>query len=98
MTLPSMPAQTPAERFEQEELERAERKRRELAEQRSDANPPDARIRAWERRHGLRLPSDPAHPILDLVAVSTRLTLAQVQEEQNARAVRAAARSAVRGT
>lgn len=98
MTLPSMPTQTPAERFEQEEQERAERKRRELAEQRSDANPPDARIRAWERRHGLRLPSDPAHPILDLVAVSTRLTLAQVQEEQNARAVRAAARSPVRGT
>jgi hypothetical protein len=99
MTLPPVPAQTPAERFETEKQERAERKRRELAEQRSDANPPDVRIRTWERLHGLRLPSDPAHPILDVVAVSTRLTLAQVQEEQSARAARAAGnKSPARGT
>lgn len=100
MTLPPahQSVQTPAERFAHEEQERAERKRRELAEQRSDANPPDVRIRTWERLHGLRLPSDPAHPILDLVAVSTRLTLAQVQEEQSARAARAAGKSPARGT
>lgn len=93
MTLPFTPQaiQTPAERAAHEEQERAERKRRELAEQRSDANPPSVRIRTWERLHGLRLPADPAHPILDLVAVSTRLTLAQVLEEQSARAARAAA-------
>ena len=92
MTLP--PAhhvvQTPAERVAQEEYERAEKKRRELAEQRSEANPPDARIRSWERLHGLRLPSDPTHPILDVIAVGTRLTLAQVRDEQCARAARAA--------
>ena len=81
--------QTPAERFAQEEHEREERRRRELAEQRSDANTPDVRIRAWERLHGLRMPSDPAHPVLDVIAVSTRLTLAQVREEQAARAARA---------
>lgn len=92
MTLPPTQhvIQTPAERVAQAEYERAERKRRELAEQRSEANTPDARIRSWERLHGLRLPSDPAHPILDVIAVSTRLTLAQVQEEQRARAARAA--------
>ena len=86
-------AQTLAERFAHEEHERAERKRRLLDEQRSDANSPDVRIRTWEKLHGLRLPSDSGHPILDLVAVSTRLTLAQVQEEQRARAARAAVKS-----
>ena len=95
MTLP--PAhhvvQTPAERVAQEEYERAERKRRQLAEQSSEANPPDARIRTWEKLHGLRLPSDPTHPILDVIAVSTRLTLAQVRDEQSARAARAAGKA-----
>lgn len=95
MTLP--PAhhvvQTPAERFAQEERERAEIRLRQLAEQRSDENPPDARIRTWEKLHGLRLPSDPAHPILDVIAVGTRLTLAQVREEQCARAARVAAKA-----
>jgi hypothetical protein len=43
----------------------------------------------WEKVHELRLPSDPAHPILDVIAVSTRLTLAEVQEEQRMRAARA---------
>ncbi|HLY53893.1 MAG TPA: hypothetical protein VKQ31_12830 [Steroidobacteraceae bacterium] len=92
MTLPiaSQLVQTAADRLAQEEQERAERKRRDLAEQRSDANPPDVRIRAWEKLHGLRLPADPAHPILDVVAVGTRLTLAQVREEQGARAARSA--------
>lgn len=92
MTLPTEHnvIQTPAERAAQEEFERADRRRRHLAEQRSEANPPDVRIRTWEKLHGLRLPSDPAHPILDVIAVSTRLTLAQVRDEQCARATRAA--------
>jgi hypothetical protein len=96
MTLPAPHhvVQTPAERFAQEERERAEIRLRQLAEQRSDENPPEARIRTWERLHGLRLPSDPAHPILDVIAVSTRLTLAQVRDEQCARAARAAGKVA----
>ena len=80
---------TPAERLAQEEFERTEKRRQELAEQRSDLNPPDVRIRTWERIHALRLPSDPAHPILDVIAVSTRLTLEEVREEQRTRAARA---------
>jgi hypothetical protein len=84
--------QTPAERFAYEEQQREEKRHRELAEQRSDTNTPDVRIRAWENLHGLRLPSDPDHPILDVIAVSTRLTLAQVREEQGARAARVAAK------
>jgi hypothetical protein len=43
--------------------------------------------------HELRLPSDPAHPILDVIAVSTRLTLAEVRDEQRTRAERAANRT-----
>jgi hypothetical protein len=72
-------------RSELEEQERAEQRRLQLAVQRSELNPPDVRIRAWEKVHGLRLPSDAAHPILDVIAVATRLTLAEVQAEQRAR-------------
>jgi hypothetical protein len=84
MTLPRTGdlGKMPAERLAHEEYERAEKRRQELAEQRSDLNPPDVRIRMWEKLHQLRLPSDPAHPILDVIAISTRLTLAEVREEQ----------------
>jgi hypothetical protein len=78
----------PAERLAAEEYERSEKRRQELAEQRSNLNPPETRIRAWERIHQLRMPSDPAHPILDVIAVSTRLTLEEVREEQRMRAAR----------
>jgi hypothetical protein len=90
MTLPRTGdlVRNPAERLAHEEHERAEKRREELAEQRSDRNPPDVRIRMWERLHQLRLPSDPAHPILDVIAISTRLTLAEVQEEQRTRTAR----------
>lgn len=91
MTLPHTGdlIKTPAERLAHEEFERAEKRRLELAEQSSDLNPPHVRIRTWERIHQLRLPSDPAHPILDVIAIGTRLTLAEVREEQRARAARA---------
>jgi len=92
MTLPrtSDLVKTQAERLAHEQYERTEKRRLELAEQRSDLNPPDVRIRTWERIHALRLPSDPTHPILDVIAVSTRLTVEEVREEQRTRAARAA--------
>jgi hypothetical protein len=68
-----------------QEAERAQQRQDELAAQRSDRNPPDVRIRIWEKLHGLRLPSDAAHPILDVIAIGTRLTLVEVREEQRAR-------------
>jgi hypothetical protein len=74
-----------AERLAQDE--RAKKRRLELAEQRSDLNSPEVRIRLWEKVHELRLPSDPRHPILDVIAVSTRLRLVEVQEVQRMRAV-----------
>ena len=81
---------TPAERLAQVELERAEKRRIDLAEQSRDINSPEARIRIWERIHALRMPSDPAHPVLEVIALSTRLTLEEVREEQRSRAARAA--------
>jgi hypothetical protein len=84
-----------AERLAHEAQERAEKRRQELAEQRSDLNPPEVRIRTWEKLHQLRLPSDPAHPVLDVIAISTRLTLEQVREEQRTRSARVANRNRV---
>ncbi len=71
-----------------EEREKADRRRLELAEQQSNLNTPEMRIRAWEKVHELRMPTDPSHPILDVIAIATRLTLEQVQEEQRIRAAR----------
>ena len=74
-----------AERAAREAAERAEKRRLELAEQRSADNPPSVRIRVWEKVHALRLPRDPEHPILYVVATGTGLTLAQVRDEQRTR-------------
>jgi hypothetical protein len=84
---------TAAERLAVEEHERAEKRRKELAEQRSELNPPDVRIRTWEKVHQLCLPGDPTHPILDAIAISTGVTLADVREEQRMRAARAASKT-----
>jgi hypothetical protein len=75
-----------------EEEERAQRRRIQLEEQRSDLNPPDVRIRAWEKVHGLRMPADSGHPILEVIAGDTRLTLVEVHGEQQARVAEAARR------
>ena len=80
---------TYAERLAHDAEERLRQRQRELAEQSSMANPPDARIRAWEKVHALRLPSDAEHPVLDVIAQNTGLTLEQIREEQRARLARA---------
>jgi hypothetical protein len=85
--------QTHRARIAIEEAERAQQRRDELAAQCSDRNPPDVRIRIWEKLHGLRLPSASAHPILDVIALGTRLTLVEVREEQHARRARLAAQT-----
>jgi hypothetical protein len=84
-----------AERLALEEQERAHERRVRRAEQSSELNSPEVRIRAWEKLHGLRLPSDPAHPVLEVVAINTGLTRAQVLEEQRARGALHAAASKV---
>jgi len=73
-----------------EAYERAEQKRLELADQHCSLNAPGVRIGAWEKVHALRMPSDPRHPVLDVIAAATQLTLAEVQEEQRIRSARKA--------
>jgi hypothetical protein len=73
--------------FEAEE--RARQRLAQLTEQRSTLNPPDARIRVWEKVHELRLPLDPAHAIVAVVAADTGLTLSEVRHEQRARSTTA---------
>src|SRR5689334_22058624 len=68
-----------------EAQQRAHQRQVQRLEQRSELNCPDSRIRAWEKLHGLQLPSDPAHPILDLIAIDTRLTRTQVLDAQGRR-------------
>jgi hypothetical protein len=85
---------THAERLAQDAEERLHQRQLELAEQSSTANPPDARIRAWEKVHALRMPGDAAHPVLDVIAHATGLTLGQIREEQRARLARHTKRSA----
>jgi hypothetical protein len=70
-----------------EQFRAEERRQAEMAEQSSTLNSPEVRIRAWEKVHGVRLPVDPAHPVLVVVASATELTLEQVQEEQRRRTV-----------
>ena len=76
---------THAERLAEAAEERLRQRQRELAEQSSTANPPDVRIRAWEKVHALRMPGDAAHPVLDVIAHGTGLALEQIHEEQRAR-------------
>jgi hypothetical protein len=72
-------------RLAEERAEADERRRVELLDLASSANAPDKRIRAWERTHGLTLPRDASHPVLNSVAAATHLTLDQVREEQRRR-------------
>jgi hypothetical protein len=74
------------ERLAIEDEERARKRTSQLEELRSEVNAVSVRIRAWEKMHGLRLPSDPAHPILRVIESNTGIPLACLREEQRARA------------
>lgn len=74
-------------RLAEERAQADERRRIELLDLSSMTAAPDARIRAWERAHGLSLPSGESHPVLKSVATATQLTLEQVRDEQRRRLV-----------
>jgi hypothetical protein len=74
------------QRIAAEQAALAERKQRDLVRQTAMESTPETRIDLWERRHGMRLPRDPQHPVLQFVAASTGLLLEQVHEEQQRRA------------
>jgi hypothetical protein len=73
-------------RIERAQLEASERREQSFIDQRSTANSLDARVRAWERLHQVRLPKDPAHSVLRLVAKQTGMTLNDVHDVQRQRA------------
>jgi hypothetical protein len=85
---------THAERLELDAEERLHQRQRALAEQSSTANTPAVRIRIWEKVHALRMPGDAAHPVLDVIAFGTGLTLEQIREEQRTRVALRIKRSA----
>jgi len=91
------PLRSHAERMADEAEERLQKRQLILAEQCSIENPPDVRIRAWEKAHAVCLPSDPEHAVLPGIAVCTGLTIAQIQEEQRVRRARRAASGQSRG-
>ena len=76
------------ERLALEEEERERKRTNQFEELRSEVNSVPIRIRAWEKMHGLRLPSDPAHPILRVIASTTGIPLSCLREEQQARRVK----------
>lgn len=88
---------TRAEMLAAEAVANAAKRRVELEELRSERKSPEERVRAWERVHRLALPLDPGHPILELIALKTRLTMEEVQAVQRNDAVRRAARLAAQG-
>lgn len=90
MNTPVDPVLDHRARLEREQFEAAERRERALIDQRSPENSPEMRVRTWERLHQLRLPQDPAHPILKQVAQQTDLKLAEVLLVQQQRSSPAA--------
>jgi len=84
------------ERLALEEEERERKRTNQFEELRSEVNSVPIRIRAWEKMHGLRLPSDPAHPILRVIASTTGISLACLREEQQARRVNQTPRTLAR--
>jgi hypothetical protein len=90
------PGELVAERKEQIAHEQAALqadKELRFAQQRSIDTPPAVRIALWESRHGLALPRDPNHPLMCIIAESTRLDIAQVLAEHQRRALIRGARS-----
>jgi hypothetical protein len=72
-------------RFERQQLEAAQRREQALQEQCSPVNTAEQRVRIWERLHQVRMPKDPAHAILAVIARQTSLQLTDVQEVQRSR-------------
>jgi hypothetical protein len=48
---------------------------------------PEVRIALWEARHGLPLPRDSNHPLMQVIADGTELDVSQVQDERRRRAL-----------
>ncbi len=87
-TLPPIAGEAPDEyrtRILQQQADTAERRRQDLKDQASTLKTPAARIMVWERLHQTRLPRDPAHGLVAVIAANTGLTADEVRSEQRDR-------------
>jgi hypothetical protein len=73
------------ERLAFEERERQRLRMQQFEELRSESNSVAVRVRAWEKLHGLRLPTSPTHAILPVISAATGIPVAAIREEQRAR-------------
>jgi hypothetical protein len=85
-------------RIARRQTEAAHIREQERLEQTSTINPPDLRIRIWERLHQLTMPRDASHRLLRVIAAQTGLTMAEVHAEQHHRANPVAAGAPVQGS
>lgn len=76
-------------RIEREREERAAERQEQIAQQSSPFSNPEERIQLWEKLHGLRLPRSATHKLLRVIAEQTDLSMQQVLETQQRRAVAA---------
>jgi hypothetical protein len=75
----------PSERLALEEQERERVRAQHYEELRSEHNSIAVRVRAWEKLHGLRLPTSSAHPVLRVISAATGIPVAALRDEQQAR-------------
>ncbi len=80
-------------RIGREHAERASQRQEELAQQSSSLSTPFQRICLWERLHAMPLPRTTDHPLLDVVALQTGLSITQVRDEQTRRHMASAQRA-----
>jgi uncharacterized protein YbjT (DUF2867 family) len=78
-------------RLVRQQAEAAERRRVDLAEQSSRLKTAEERIRIWERIHEVKLPKDPMHRLVVIIATNTGLSNSDVRDEQQRRATLPAA-------
>ncbi|HEY4212427.1 MAG TPA: hypothetical protein VGM84_13190 [Steroidobacteraceae bacterium] len=74
-----------SERLALEEQERERTRAQHYEELRSEFNSAAVRLRAWEKLHGLRLPTSSNHPILRVISAATGVPVAAIRDEQQAR-------------
>ena len=73
------------QRRELEEKERNRLRTLRYEELRSELNTTAVRVQAWEKLHGLRLPTSSSHPVLRVISAATGIPIAALREEQQAR-------------
>jgi hypothetical protein len=81
------------DRILHEQAEAAHQRQRDLLEQTSMKHPAELRIRIWEKLHQMDLPRDPGHRLIPVIAAQTDLSVEQIGQEQQRRAMRQATRS-----